>query len=177
MLGLNLIVFTYSTENHPSLLEFYHSQVSGNQKPTLTFNALRQSSHWVGAKEGLGSGFQPLSNLSACSQSNPWSVQRTATLAPGPFSTLCCSLLPSFQLRLRSNRGQDCPNPLFLGSACRVWCGSWGQETRAEPPTTTTDWPHGQDQATVLWASGHLAANGNKKIHLSRLLRELNPVQ
>lgn len=50
MLHLILTVFTNSTENRPSLLEFDHSQVSESQKPTLIHNALRQSSHGMGAK-------------------------------------------------------------------------------------------------------------------------------
>lgn len=89
--------------------------------------------------------------------------------APGPFSTSCAApLSPSFQLGIRSNRGHDCPSPaLFLGGWKNciqglVWFLRSGNLGWAPCHHWLTVWS-GSSHCS-LWASGHLAANGNKRI-------------
>lgn len=110
----DLTVFTNSTENRPSLLEFDHSQVSESQKPTLIHDALGQSSHGMGAKQGLGSGSQPLCIISAWGPEHLWSVQRqTAPISPPPALCFASGLPPSrLPAGLRSVRGVTAPVPL-----------------------------------------------------------------
>lgn len=104
----------FNWKSPPSLLAFYYSQASGNQKPTLIFNWGRVPTEWEPNKV-----WEVAPSLSVTSQpagqSNSWSVQRR-TVNPQPLahSLLCflfLSLLAS-QLGLRSNSDTTAPTLL-----------------------------------------------------------------